>query len=205
MKNLTCALALTAAILPTTSIADTKNFEGFSGSLNMSLVSSGIKLTGDGLVGDGLGGKQEYSAGVDLGYGVKLSDTGIFTVGIDADFVQPTVFTLTADGDTLTAKQKNRFGIYFAPGTVIGKDTLIYGKVGYNSMKGEVTGSGGWDIRRSETFTGFGYGLGIKTMISPQAFLKIELNRLSFGSETVGAAQYKPSATTGVLGIGTSF
>jgi hypothetical protein len=50
-----------------------------------------------------------------------------------------------------------------------------------------------------------GYGLGVRTMISPTAFVKVEVNRVSFGAETIGGVSIKPSGTTGVLGIGTSF
>jgi opacity protein-like surface antigen len=202
MKNLTCALALTAAILPATSIADTKNFEGLSAALNLGFFSGGIKLTEGADIVDGFGGKQTFGAGFELAYGAKMSDTGVVTVGIDADLTQPEVFSATLGGDALSAKQKNRFGVFFAPGTVINKDTLLYGKLSYNSMKGEISTNG---ASASDTFTGMGYGLGVRTMISPTAFVKVEVNRVSFGAETIGDASIKPSGTTGVLGIGTSF
>jgi hypothetical protein len=202
MKNLTCALALTAAILPATSIADTKNFEGLSAALNLGFFSGGVKLIDGADSFDGLGGKQTFGAGFELAYGAKMSDTGVITVGIDADLTQPEVFSATAGGTTLSAKQKNRFGVFFAPGTVISKDTLLYGKLSYNSMKGETSTNG---VSASDTFAGMGYGLGVRTMISPTAFVKVEVNRVSFGAETIGDASIKPSGTTGVLGIGTSF
>ena len=73
-------------------------------------------------------------------------------------------------------------------------------------MKGEMVGAGDFtDLNRSQSFTGFGYGLGVKTMITPQAFLKVEVNRLSYSSETIGAWTVEPSGTVGVVGIGTSF
>ncbi len=206
MKNLTCALVLTAAILPATSIADTKNFEGFSGSLNLGLASPGLKTSVGNLVFDSFGGRSEFTGGIDLSWGTKISETGVLTVGIEADLIQPDVVSFAGGGDSLTAKQKNRYGIYLAPGTVIGRETLVYGKVGYNSMKGEMVGAGDFtDLNRSQSFTGFGYGLGVKTMITPQAFLKVEVNRLSYSSETIGAWTVEPSGTVGVVGIGTSF
>jgi opacity protein-like surface antigen len=69
-------------------------------------------------------------------------------------------------------------------------------------MKGERNYAG--DVL-STTFTGFGYGVGIKTMISPTVFVKVEVNRVSFGAEIFDGASNKPSGTTGVLGIGTSY
>jgi hypothetical protein len=203
MKNLTCALALTAAILPATSIADTKNFEGVSVGLNLNMVSAGIDATEDTGERTFLGGKQAFSAGLDVAYGFSLSDSGVMTVGLEADVTSPEIWNTAGGPDgVLSLKQKNRYGLYFAPGVVVTKDTLIYGKVGYNSMKGEIEGGGG---RISDRFTGVGYGFGVKTMISPQAFLKIEINRHSYGSEVLDGTSIKPAGTTGVLGIGTSF
>jgi opacity protein-like surface antigen len=203
MKNLTCALALTAAILPITSIADTKNFEGFSGSLNLGLVSAALKLNDGADIADGFGGKQSFVAGVDLAYGAKMSDTGVITVGVEADLTQPEILTQNLGGTVLSAKQKNKFGLFLAPGTVVNKDTLLYGKLSYNSMKGQIIEDG---VAWSDTYKGFGYGVGIKTMISPTVFVKVEVNRVSFGGETRdGWGILKPSGTTGVLGIGTSF
>jgi opacity protein-like surface antigen len=207
MKKLVILCSMAAISYSTASFADTKNFEGFAGSLNLGLISSGIKLSGGDAVFDGFGGKSAFSGGIDLGWGTKISDTGVLTVGVEADLIQPDVFNVNAGGgDTLTAKQKHRYGIYVAPGTVIGNDTLVYGKVGYNSMKGELVGAGDFaEFTRSQSFTGFGYGLGIKTMITPQAFLKVEVNRLSYSSEIIGSGTFEPSSTVGVVGIGTSF
>jgi opacity protein-like surface antigen len=207
MKKLAMVCVLAAASFPAASFADTKNFEGFAGSLNLGLVSSGIKASADDAVFDSFGGNSEFSGGIDLSWGTKISETGVLTVGVEADLIQPDVFNVNGGGgDTLTAKQKNRYGIYVAPGTVIGRDTLVYGKVGYNSMKGELVGAGDFgDFTRSQSFTGFGYGLGIKTMLTPQAFLKVEVNRLTYSSETIGGGTFEPSSTAGVIGIGTSF
>jgi opacity protein-like surface antigen len=206
MKKLAIACVLTVASIPTVTFADTKNFEGFAASLNLGLASPGIKTTVGNLVFDSFGGTSEFTGGIDLSWGAKISETGVLTVGIEADLIQPDVANFSGGGDTLAAKQKNRYGIYVAPGTVIGRDTLVYGKAGYNSMKGEIVGAGDFaDLNRSQSFTGFGYGLGIKTMITPQAFLKVEVNRLSYSSETIGVWTVEPSGTVGVIGIGTSF
>jgi len=116
------------------------------------------------------------------------------------DLTKPKIFSTTEAN--FTATQKNRFGIFLAPGAVINNDTLIYGKLSYNSMKGELSANDG---SLSETFRGIGYGFGVKTMISPTVFMKVEVNRISYGGEIIDGVTYKPSGTTGVLGIGTSF
>ena len=199
MKNFAFALGLTAVLLPTTSFAETKNFEGFSAGLNLNMLSAGIDYTEDGSR-TFLGGKQAISAGLDAAYGFNLSDSGVLTVGLEADVTSPEIWNST-DGAS-SAKQKNRYGIYIAPGALINKDTMVYGKVGYNSMKGEFGFPGG---QVSNRYSGAGYGFGVKTIISPQVFLKVEVNRYTFGSELVDGDTVKPAATVGVLGIGTSF
>ena len=199
MKNFAFALALTAVFLPTTSSADTKNFEGFSAGLNLNMLSAGIDYTEAGSRSF-LGGKQAISAGLDAAYGFNLSDSGVLTVGLEADVTSPEIWNSTDAASS--AKQKNRYGIYIAPGALINKDTLVYGKVGYNSMKGELESNG---ARTSDRFTGVGYGFGVKTMISTQAFLKVEVNRYSFGSEELDGTTSKPGGTSGVLGLGASF
>ena len=136
MKNFAFALALTAVFLPTTSSAGTKNFEGFSAGLNLNMLSAGIDYTEAGSRSF-LGGKQAISAGLDAAYGFNLSDSGVLTVGLEADVTSPEIWNST-DGAS-SAKQKNRYGIYIAPGALINKDTMVYGKVGYNSMKGDVS------------------------------------------------------------------
>jgi opacity protein-like surface antigen len=202
MKKLAIVCVLAAVSFPTASFADTKNFEGMSAAFNLGFISAAIKDVDGADTVDGFGGKQSYVAGFDLAYGAKMSDTGVITVGIDADLSQPEIFAANTGGNALTAKQKNRFGVFIAPGTVINKDTLLYGKASYNSMKGEINAGG---TVFSDTFTGFGYGVGIKTMVSPTVFVKVEVNRVSFGAETIDGTSNKPSGTTGVLGIGTSF
>jgi opacity protein-like surface antigen len=198
MKKIAIACVLAAVSFPTVSFADTKNFEGFSAGLNLNMISGGFDLN------DGqrtfLGGKQAISAGLDFAYGFSMSQSGVLTVGLDADVTSPETFSTTED--SLSFKQKNRYGIYIAPGTLINKDTLVYGKVGYNSMKGEFGFPSG---QVSNRYSGAGYGFGVKTIISPQVFLKVEVNRYTFGSELVDGDTVKPAATVGVLGIGTSF
>jgi opacity protein-like surface antigen len=204
MKKLTIACSLVAASYSTASFADTKNFEGLSAAFNLGFVSAAVNNgIGAPYSQDGLGGKQSFVAGIDLSYGAKMSDTSVITVGVEADLTQPAIFTAMQAGTETILKQKNGFGVSIAPGTVINNDTLLYGKVSYNSMKLEINVDG--EHVSSTNFTGFGYGFGIKTMISPTVFVKVEVNRVSFGAEIIDDALNKPSGTTGVLGIGRSF
>jgi outer membrane immunogenic protein len=198
MRNFALASFFSILMIPVGASADTKNFEGFSVGLNLNLVSSGIKVTDGADSVDSFGGKETSSAGLDLAYGIKIGDTGVITLGLDVDLSNPTIFESNAGGDQLSAKQKNRYGVYVAPGTAINKDTLLYGRLGYNRLKGEVTENG---VTGTETYSGGSYGLGIKVMLSKDTFVKVEANRLTFSSKD----GLKPSATVGTIGFGIKF
>ena len=184
-------------------LADTKNFEGLSAGVNLNLISGGVKITNGADSIDSFGGKQTMSGSLDLAYGIKVGNTGIFTLGVEFDLSKPTLFSSVESGNTLSIKQGSRYGIYIAPGTALNKDTLLYGRIGFHKLKGEILDSVDGDV--SQKFSGFSYGLGIKTMLSKDAFIKVEANRLTYGSETADGIQLKPSATAGTIGIGINF
>jgi hypothetical protein len=198
MRNFVLASFFSVLMIPVGASADTKNFEGLSVGLNLNLISSGLKVTDGADAIDSFGGKEATSAALDLAYGLKIGDTGVLTLGLDVDLSNPTIFQATLDGENLSAKQKNRYGVYVAPGTAINKDTLLYGRLGYNRLKGEITLGGDTG---SETYNGVSYGLGVKVMISKDAFVKVEANRLTFSSKD----GLEPSATVGTIGVGIKF
>jgi outer membrane immunogenic protein len=202
-KKLLLASLVSASMIPAIAQADTKNFEGLSAGLNLNLISAAAKLAvvGDSL--DGLGGKQTQTAAVDAAYGLSLGGKGVLTIGLEADLSDATIASSTLDGDKLDVKLKNRYGVYLAPGVALTKDALVYAKLGYNQLKGELAGATG---SASKTFRGVSYGAGARVMLSGNTFLKVEFGRYTFGSETVGdGADTKPSATVGTIGIGMNF
>jgi hypothetical protein len=200
MKKVLASMVVLATSLLSSgaALADTKNFEGLSAGLNLNLISGGVKITDQGDSIDSFGAKPATSIALDLAYGLKTGDSSVFTFGLDVDLSKATLFDVSEAGDTLTAKQKNRYGVYFAPGAVINKDTLLYGRLGYNRLKGEVTLNGD---SGSETYKGYSYGVGIKVIISKGTFVKVEANRLAFSAKD----DLKPSATVGTIGFGVNF
>jgi opacity protein-like surface antigen len=204
MKKLLASMVVLASplLISGAALADTKNFQGLSAGLNLNLVQGGAKLEYDGLTVDGFGGKQSQSAAIDIAYGIPFGAEGVLTVGIDADLSDTKIFSTTDPDLDINIKQKNRYGIYFAPGIAITKDALIYGKLGYSKMKGELSSSDGTG---SLNFGGVSYGVGTRIMISKTSFFKVEASRYTFGSETTDDASIKPSATVGTIGIGFKF
>jgi hypothetical protein len=197
-KKLLLASLVSASMIPAIAQADTKNFEGLSAGLNLNLIHAGIKLTEDGDTLDGLGGKEAASVALDVAYGFKLGNSSVLTLGIDVDFSKPKIASL----NDFSVKQKSRYGIYLAPGTAINKDTLFYGRLGYNKLEGELEIDG---TSAKQKFNGVSYGVGIKTMISKSTFVKVEANRLTYSSKTLEGVGFEPSATVGTVGIGMNF
>ena len=212
MKNLLMASLVSVSMIPAIAQADTKNFEGLSAGLNLNLISGGLKLSGvDGSTGafslDALGGKQTQSASVELSYGFSLGGNSVITVGLDADLSDAKLASYSdddSDGINVEVKQKNRYGVYVAPGIAITKDALVYAKLGYNKMKGELSFTGGESA--SENFNGVSFGIGSRIMISKNTFFKVEAARYNFSSKSIeDLGSIKPSATVGSIGLGIKF
>lgn len=72
----------------------------------------------------------------------------------------------------------------------------------YLGMKSEMTGGG---TSGSENFEGVGYGAGIRTMLDKNLFLQVEFIQSAYNQKTRDGVAFKPSASTGTIGIGYKF
>jgi len=206
-KKLLLASLISASMIPAIAQADTKNFEGLSAGLNLNLISGGVKLSVGAVSLDSLGGKQTQSVAVDAAYGFAMGGKGVLTIGIDADLSDAKIASFSDPDGDFSAKQKNRYGIYVAPGLAVTKDALVYGKIGYNKMKGDISDEE-TGVSASLNFDGVSYGVGAKIMLSKEAFIRVEASRYTFSSKSdpaIPAISYKPSATVGTIGIGMNF
>jgi opacity protein-like surface antigen len=52
---------------------------------------------------------------------------------------------------------------------------------------------------------GWGYGAGVRFMTSPTMFWQVEFVQTNYDEKTEGGVAYKPSATTGTIGLGFKF
>ena len=202
MKRIKMSLIAAALAASPAAFADTSNFTGLSAGLNLNLITGGVKVSVDGESFDGIGGKQTESASLDFAYGFAIGSTNVLNVGIDIDLSEPKIYEQNATDANTSAKQKNRYGVYVAPGITVGKDTLVYGKLGYNRFKGEIVLEG---TAGSTSFTGVSYGAGAKVMLSKNMFMRIEANRQTYSSKTLLGVAFKPSATVGTIGLGMKF
>jgi len=105
-------------------------------------------------------------------------------------------------------KGKNAYAINFEPGYAVSKNTLLYGVVSYNSIKGEITGEGAGDL--SQKFNGIGYGAGARVKLDNNLYVQIEATTVDYNDKSAsqgmgGTITFKPRTTVGSIGIGYKF
>jgi len=165
------AIALLAS--STSLVAQTKSFEGAS----VGIFAGAIGAEADGSVsgtatsGSGSLGKVSGIAGVDLSYGFA---GGAFAVGatyvpMKAKFGSGSGNDASS-GTSITGELKDHYTIYIQPTYVVNKDAALFAKLAYahaDISTKNVTSA-------SSDVEGWGYGLGLKTFLTPNAFVQVE-------------------------------
>ena len=165
------AIALLAS--STSLMAQTKSFEGayagiFGGAIGAEVNGS---VTGTATGGSGSIGKVSGIAGVDLGYGFA---GGAFAVG--ATYIPMKAKFGTGSGNdstsgtTITGELKDHYTIYVQPTYVVNKDSALFAKVAYAHADITTTNT----TTASSNVEGWGYGIGLKTFLTPNTFVQVE-------------------------------
>lgn len=188
-------LVLTSA----SAFAQGKNFQGFTFGINGSTVGSSTKIS-DTVASIDMG-QQTFIPSAEIGYNYGDSEA-VISLTATYDFVNTKAGQATLNSDSVKLIGKNHYSINLKPGYAVTPTTLVYATVGYNSIKGEITG-GVFD--GSANFSGVGYGIGFAQLFSNNTFLKAEIQQISYGSKTINGVSYQPSSTVGTLGVGYKF
>lgn len=193
MKKALIAAATVAALASPQAFAQANNFTGFSVGLNANLVSASTEISGASTkIGD-----TTQTASLEGAYGFAMGRSGALGVGLTYNLGDTKAGTISGTD----FKGKDMYSVYVAPGYVLNSDTWLYGKLAYQSMKGELSSGIG-----SATFDGYGYGAGARAMLSRNMYLQIEFMQAAYGEKTIGTtAKLKPSETHGSIGIGFKF
>ncbi|MSP06373.1 MAG: hypothetical protein EXR13_02225, partial [Candidatus Fonsibacter sp.] len=183
------AIALLAS--STSLMAQTKSFEGasigiFGGALGAEADGT---VTGTATGGSGSIGKVTGIAGVDVSYafaGGALA-VGATYVPMKAKFGGGSGNDATS-GTTITGELKDHYTIYIQPTYVVNKDAALFAKFAYAHA----------DVKTTNTTTapsdveGWGYGVGLKTFLTPNTFVQVEGIYTDYdsmkGTKTNGAA-----------------
>ena len=224
MKKLTYVLILSgvvAGLSAEVANAQSSGFEGFYGQLgigyeSVSATSSNYSITQSGTTypfSTPTNSAQSFAGTAALGY--TFSITQQFLLGIGAEYSpiagQSANYSISNPSYVTTNgsyKKNNSYNIFLSPATPIGKDGLIYGKVGYTGiqMKDNLGGS-------TQDYTGYSLGLGYKQFISGGLYGFAEGNYFSYGNKTNNNTYptYSFTGTSGVssynllLGVGYKF
>ncbi|MDN0085782.1 outer membrane beta-barrel protein [Crenobacter sp. SG2305] len=99
-------------------------------------------------------------------------------------------------------KGTNTWGINIEPGFYLNDQALLYAKIGYSETKGkgDVSGIISGDLG-SETFHGFGYGLGFKYKFHSNLYGLAELEQIDYHEKN----NVKPNSLIGTIGVGYQF
>lgn len=202
MKKLLTAVAATAACFAVS--AQTFNFEGFSGALNLNTVSTSTKISGDGgSAFDGIG-QQSWNGSVQAAYGFVTSPSTVLTVGATYALGNAKGGTLEFGDGSAQIRVKNAYSVYVEPGFLLNDKTLAYGKLSYEGAKGSLAVTG--ESEESKSIKGTGIGAGIRTMLDKTSFIQVEFKQVGYGSvDIANAGSLKAKATVGTIGFGMKF
>jgi hypothetical protein len=203
MKKLLTVVVATVACVAAS--AQTANFEGFSGALNLNRFSSGTKVTNNNNNNFYINyGGQSWNGSIQAAYGFSLNTSSVVSFGATYTFG-----SIDGGGEDLgqgisNFRAKNASSLYVEPGFLVSEKTLVYGKLSYESAKG----SGAFldTPEYSKTIKGAGFGIGVRTMIDKKTFIQVEFKEVSYGTVDMGNGdRYKPKSIGGTVGFGVKF
>jgi opacity protein-like surface antigen len=183
-----CTLALLASVATTPAFSQAKNFAGPSiaigggyssqtASLRQSVVDDGNISVTNGI------GQNNFSALVDLSYGLELDKSFILSVGATYDLTESDIDIIVYDGNSLKSKLQDHYSLYLQPTFLVNNNTGIFGKLSYNFAKytGSITEDG---VTRSASndLEGWGYGIGAKTFLTNSTYIQVEGNYAEYST-----------------------
>jgi len=198
--NKICKLSAIALLASSTSLmAQSKSFQGASLGLSVSGIGaevSGSATNSNGNKGSGSLGKTAEIAAIDLSYGFAVGPNGIIQVGASytpgkakagtgtyTDAVVATGGQASASTGNLALTVKDPYTIYIAPTYVVSKDSSIYAKIGYAKADVNASATGGASLsRKPGDLEGISYGIGSRTMLTPNLYFGVEANITDYDS-----------------------
>lgn len=206
--------------------ASAQSFEGFYGQVGVGYEAISPSFSSGGLMAAGrtfpisTSAEEKGTVGGALGLGYMGSVTNDFLLGFGVEFNPITSssgnYSYGALGSNFkgTYEKQNSYNIFISPATPIGKDGLLYGKVGYTGTSVKMTEYGS---SNTTNYTGYSLGAGYKQFISGNLYAFGEVNYANYGNQSntisgrVGTAQYSYTMTSSanvvnaLFGIGYKF
>ena len=215
MKQLSLtAFSMVVISASSATFAQTENFTGLSVGANFTQTAATHKRTETDSSSVEVFKYGETSSGANLqaAYGFKAGDSMVINVGGTYSLNDYKAGGYTYNGSAWQSnnKAKNHYTLYIEPGFVLSDSTLAYGKLAYHNLTHEVKATGSnSSLNESIKFSNIGFGAGVRTMLSKNAFLQAEMGVVNFTEKSyaLGGATNKeqPKLTYGSLGVGYKF
>ena len=221
--NKICKLSAIALLASSTSLmAQSKGFEG--GSIGLFAGFAGAELDGKatetrGDTTNATAGKVTPMAGVDLSYAFATGSNSVIGLGVSYVPVKAEIGTGSSTDGNQTGKAdvelKDHYSIYIQPTYVVNKDSAIFLKVNYSHADLKAAGSPRTvSLTSGNDIEGYGASVGLKTFLTPNAFVQAEVNYTEYdsisGTKTNSAGKVTtftgdPKLVQGLITIGYKF
>ena len=212
-------LAVAAATLVAGSVmAQSKSFEGAYGQIGIGYESVTPSLSLGNLnvsnsagtqiasypYGSSISNSNSFSGAVGIGYYHAINKD--FLLGIGAEYNPINGESANYSGSSVfgtesgTWKKQNSYNIFLSPATPVGKDGLLYGKVGFTgaSVKNTIAGESS-----TTNLTGYSLGAGYKQFLSGGLYGFGEVNYASYGNKSEDNST-SAASSVGTLGLSQS-
>lgn len=177
--------------------ADAPNFQGLRVGGSLSMTGASTKVTDSSNVNAGTEGGNNVGGGITLAYTHRISQKTV--IGFGGSFSNSKIKSGTNSSDRVI-KGKNLWTAFVEPGVIVGGNTLIYGKAGYAGMKNSID-----EFATEYSFSGYVYGIGIRTMLDPNLYVEVEALQYNFNSKTIDSETFDAKATQANVGVGYIF
>ena len=203
-------LKLSAIALLASSVSVMAQKTGTSIAVFGAIAGAEVDASGNAGSGNGSGsgsvGKVTPIAGFDIGYNF----TPNFAIGATYIPMEAKIGTGKVDGGSVTGELKDHYTIYIEPAFVINKDASLYGRLQYAHADMTLTGATG-----SNKLEGWGVGIGLKTFLNANTFIRAEANYTEYdsisgtnvntGGGTTTTVSGTPYLAQGIISIGYQF
>lgn len=223
MKKL---IVLIAGSLVAISASAQSKFEGVYGQVGVGYESVSPTYTASGSIGGvnlngntSISSSNSFNGTVTLGFLAGVTQDFLLGAGVEYSPIagQKANYRAGAAGVTVYQGQYNKensYNIFISPATPVGKDGLLYGKVGYTGASIKETFDGG---SSSNNYNGYSLGAGYKQIIQGGLYGFGEVNYFKYGNQTqnangvVSGVQWRTSTTASanaynvMVGLGYKF
>ncbi len=206
-------LKLSAIALLASSVSAMAQKTGTSIAVFGSIAGAEVDASGNAGTGNGTGsgsvGKVTPIAGFDIGYNF----TPNFAIGATYIPMEAKIGTGRVDGGSVTGELKDHYTIYVEPAYVVNKDASLYARLQYAHADMTLTGATG-----SNKLEGWGAGIGLKTFLNANTFIRAEANYTEYdsisgtnvttpgaGGSTTTTVSGTPYLAQGIISIGYQF